>query len=220
MVRTVCLILVLAASAATLAACTTPRPPDAIRARGDLEFKRGNYAAAAEEYGELAERYPGDWRAQHRLGLSLMETGDLAGARRALEIAHTRQPGDVDVADALAEVMFRQEDEQPLFAFLRERAEATQSVHAYRRLARYAMEMGDPDSARRALDTAILIDGGQTIEPYLDAADFAERLGEMDVALRRLRQAYGINPHDRRVRDRLAALGEVPGPTLALPPGR
>ena len=66
----------------------------------------------------------------------------------------------------------------------------------------------------------IAIDNGQTTDPYLLAASFAERLGDLDLALRRLRQAYGIDPYDENVNDRLTALGEVPGPTLALPPGR
>ena len=70
-----------------------------------------------------------------------------------------------------------------------------------------------------ALETAIRLDGARSVEPYLDAAGFAERLGDIDQALRRLRQAYGIDPRDQRVQQRLRALGEVPGPTILLPPG-
>src|SRR5690606_32082038 len=131
-----------------------------------------------------------------------------------------RRPHDPEIADALAEAMYQVGDEQQLFAFLRQRAESTQSVESYLRLAHYSLEMDDPDSARIALNTAISIDNGQSVEPYLSAADFAERLGDMDLAVRRLRQAYGINPRDKRVTERLLALGEVPGPSIALPPGR
>ena len=64
-----------------------------------------------------------------------------------------------------------------------------------------------------------MIDEGRSTEPYIQAAAFAEAIGDMDEALRRLRQAYGINPGDTRVTQRLRDLGEVPGPTIALPPG-
>ena len=82
------------------------------------------------------------------------------------------------------------------------------------------MALNDPDSAQVALETAIAVDEGKTVEPYLQAAAFAQRLGDLEMALRRLRQAYGINPYDERVKQRLRELGEVPGPTIALPPGR
>jgi Tfp pilus assembly protein PilF len=80
--------------------------------------------------------------------------------------------------------------------------------------------MNDPDSAQVAIRTAIELDDGRSVEPYLVAADLAERLGDLDLAVRRLRQAYGIDSRNDRVRERLRDLGEIPGPTLALPPGR
>lgn len=203
-----------------LSGCQTQRPVDAIRVSGDRYFDRGEYAAAAQEYEAIANRYPGDWRAQHRLGLCLLELDQPNAARRALEIAHTQRPRNDDIADALAESLFQLDDHERLHGFLRDRAETRQTVHTWRQLARYSMEMGDPDSARVAIETAIELDEGETVEPYLDAAEFAERLGVIDLAVHRLSQAYGINPRDERVRDRLRSLGEVPGPTIALPPGR
>ena len=82
------------------------------------------------------------------------------------------------------------------------------------------MAIGDIDSANLAVETAIEIDDGRTPQPYLDSADLAERLGDLELAIRRLRQAYGIDPDDEAISDRLMALGEIPGPTVALPPGR
>ena len=125
-----------------------------------------------------------------------------------------------DVCDALAEAMFLQGDETGLFAFLRQRARTTESVRSHIRLARYSAEIGDPDSARTALETAIVIDEAGSTEPYLVAASFAEDVGDLDLAVRRLRQAYAIDPHDPMVHERLRALGEIPGPSIALPPGR
>lgn len=195
------------------------RPIDSIRTQGDSLFKQGDYAEAADAYAQITDRYPGDWEGQYRLGLCRLELGEAFAARRALEIAHSRRPSDSKIADALAEAMYQEGDETGLFAFLRERAESMQSVEAYRRLARFSIELSDPDSARVALETAIRLDGARTVEPYLDAAGFAERLGDVDQALYRLRQAYRINPRDQRVQRRLRALGEVPGPTIGLPPG-
>jgi tetratricopeptide (TPR) repeat protein len=198
--------------------CEMQRPVETIRDRADFLYERERYAEAASEYAEIADRYPGDWRAQYRLGLTRMELNDLTAARRALELAHSLRPGDDDIAEALAEVMFRQDDEQHLYAFLRQRAESTQTVKDYRRLAHYALLMGDPDSARTAIRTAIRLDGGQTVEPYLDAANLAEHIGDIDEAVLRLRQALYINPRHELVNARLRDLGEIPGPTFALPP--
>ncbi|UCD76825.1 MAG: tetratricopeptide repeat protein [Phycisphaerales bacterium] len=213
-------LLMILLSAVLLTACTTPRPVETIRQNGDRLYALGDWSGAAEEYELIVQRYPGDWKAQYGLGLARLKLGDANGARNALEVAHTRRPNHNKVADALAEAMYQQGRENELFAFLRERAESTQSVHGYLQLARYAVALNDPDSAQVALETAIEVDDGLTVEPYLQAAAFAQRLGDLDTALRRLRQAYGINPYDERVKQRIRELGEVPGPTIALPPGR
>ncbi len=210
------LVQVILLSGAVLTACQ--RPVHTIRQSADFSFDHGDYDTAAAEYAEIADRYPGDWRAQYRLGLCLLEIDQPARARDALEVAYSHRPRDPCIANALAEAMFQQGDESRLFAFLRQRAKSMQSPAAYLQLARYALELGDPDSAHVALETAIVLDDGQTVEPYLAAASFAERLGDLETALRRLRQAYGIDHTDARVIQRLKDLGEIPGPTIALPP--
>lgn len=198
---------------------TAPRPTETIRASADHYFKIGDYEAARDEYAEIVSRYPGDWEGHYKLGMCCLETGEFSTARRSLEIAHTRKPDNQDVANGLAEAMYRQGDESRLFAFLRQRAATTQTVEAHLQLGRYAMELNDPDSARVAFQTAIEIDQGQTTEPYLEAAALSERLGQLDDAIRRLRQAYGINPKDRRVSEKMQALGEDPTTISPLPPG-
>ena len=207
-------------AAVLLSACTGHRPTPTIRNSAEYRFKRGDYIGAAEDYQEIVARYPGDVDAQHMLGLCLLELEQTAEAQRALEIAHDIRPDDHKIAAALAEAMYRQGDEAHLFAFLRGRADSMKSPDAYLRLAEYSLKLSDPDSAKLAVNTAIELDEGRTVEPYLAAADLAERLGDLELAVRRLRQAYGINPHDIRVVNRLRAMGEVPGPTIALPPGR
>jgi tetratricopeptide (TPR) repeat protein len=205
-------------AAVILSGCAASVPSESLRESGDRLFKLGDYAGAAEHYQEIVERYPGDWRAQYQLGRCHLELDRPAEARRGLEIALTRRPDSVEVADALAEAMFQQGDESHLFAFLRDRARSTQSPHAYLRLAKYSRAMNDPDSAMLAIETAMRLDDARTVEPYLAAADLAEEVGDLELAVRRLQEAYGIDPLDQRVTARLRALDEIPGPTLALPP--
>ena len=211
MSRSLCLLILV------VAAGCSQRPVPTIRDRGDFLFRQGDYATAAKEYAEITDRYPGDWEAHYQLGRCRLELGELADARANLEIAYTIRPGDADVVDLLAETMYQQDDREALFVFVKERAESKQTVRAWLRLGRYAADLGDADSAQTAYDTAILLDGGISVEPYLEAATFAEHIGDTDQALRRLRQAYGINPRDARVNQRLRALDVVPGPTIALP---
>lgn len=213
------LMIMAMALASVLPGCQTQRPADQIMERGDHLYSRGEYAAAADEYEIVAQRYPGSWQAQYRLGLALTELGRYDEARRALEIAQARRRTDPEVADALAEVMFRQGDTENLFIFLRDQADRRGTVRDYLRLGHYAAEMGDPDTALTAIEFAIEIDAGESVDPYLAAADLAERVGDRQAALRRLCQAYGIDPNDRLVSERIRGFGEVPGPTLALPPG-
>jgi tetratricopeptide (TPR) repeat protein len=215
------LAILIAAASMCLTGCTAaPRPTDSIRESGTHRYKFGDYEGARDEFAEIVARYPGDWQAQYMLGLCMLKTGELPAARRALETAYTHKPQNQDVADALAEVMLAQGDESRLFAFLRERASRTQRLEAYLQLAKYTAELNDPDSAQAAINMAIQIDNGRSTEPYLEAARLAERLGQMDEAVRRLKQAYGINHNDFRVRQRLKALGEDPEKTSPLPPGK
>ncbi|MHC4211298.1 MAG: tetratricopeptide repeat protein [Planctomycetota bacterium] len=88
---------------------------------------------------------------------------------------------------------------------------------AHYRLGLCRLEMGELSAARTELKVALT---NRPRDPDVVDAQFAEDLGDMDQALRRLRQAYGINPRDPRVGQRLRELGEVPGPTIVLPPGK
>lgn len=216
MQRSITIFLILAAT--LLHGCGSTST-EGLRSKADFRFKRGEYHQAVSDYSEIVDRYPGDWRVQQRLGECYLEIGDPNRAREALEVAHSHRPNNTQIIDSLAEAMFRQGDETRLFAFLRERAESTQSPAAYLRLARFSIELNDPDSAKLAIDTAIVLDDARTVEPYLAAANLAQRVGDIDDAIFRLRQALGVDLKDKRVLQRLEELGEIPGPTLALPPG-
>ena len=213
-------VLVALAMCAALVGCVPQqRPVDAIRTSAENRIRMGDYAGARDDYAEIVAKYPGNWQDQYHLGLCMIETKQYDGARQAMQTAYTLKPNQ-EVADGLAKVMFLQKDESQLFAFLRQRASETKSTAAYLQLGHYAMELNDPDSAKVAFDTAIEVDHGRSTEPYLAAAKLEERLGHLDIAIDRLRQAYGINPYDTRVFEMLRKLGEDPNKTKPLPPGR
>ncbi len=195
--------------------CT--RPVQTVLASADGHYKRGSYETAAREYGEVTERQPGRWWAHYRLGECLLELDRPADARRELEVALAHQPGEPRVIEALAESMYREGDEAGLFAFLAREAEAARSVDAYLRLGRFCALINDPDSAQTAFHHAIELDDGRTVEPYLQAAAFEQRIGDIEEALRLLNRAYLVDPKDGRVSQRIRDLGEVPGPTYAAP---
>ena len=138
------------------------RPIESIRVSGDRYFDHDDYTAAAKEYDEIIQRYPGDWRAQYQFGRCKLALNQPSEAHRALEIAYTNNPRSADVIDALAEAMFRQGEQAKLYDFLKQRAESDQTVRSWLRLARYSSELGDADSAQAAYETAIMIDEGRS----------------------------------------------------------
>ncbi|MCZ6834508.1 MAG: tetratricopeptide repeat protein [Planctomycetota bacterium] len=213
------IVLTLALSTLMVGCSNAQKPATAFQRDAERHFKRGEFAEAVDNYQNVVNRFPGNWEAQYFLGVCHLELNRTYEARQALEIAHTLRPANDEVAAALAEAIFRDGDENQLYSFLRERAQSKQDVTSYLRLAHYSIEMGDPDSARKAIETAILLDNGESVLPYLQAASFSERIGDLEQAVTRLRQAYGIDPLDEAVKNRLRDLGEIPGPTLALPPG-
>jgi tetratricopeptide (TPR) repeat protein len=200
--------------------CASERPLVIVHQSAARHMDLRQHDLAAREYEEIARRAPGDWLAQASLGRCLLALDRPDQARPTLEIAHTLRPQDDSIANDLAEAMYRQGDETSLFAFVNLRARRSRTADAWLRVAHYAEACGDADTAKLALETAIELDEGRSVEPYLRAAAFAEAMGDLDMAVRRLRQGYGIDPFDGRVSERLVALGEVPGPTGALPPGR
>jgi Tfp pilus assembly protein PilF len=76
------------------------------------------------------------------------------------------------------------------------------------------MDIGDPDSATNALNTAMSLSDGTDARPYALAATLAERLGDDDRAITLWQQAWIIDPHNENFANALRSHGEVPGPTM------
>lgn len=214
------LALLAAVAAIMIGPGCAQRPIVKLRESGEFSFRHGDYETAAADFGEIVERAPGDWQAQFRYGQCMLETGDFDAAQRSLEVASVAVPNNDEVAFALAECYFRQGDEARLYELLRDRANSAASTESWLLMSDYALRLSDVDTAHTAALAAIEVDNGASAVPYYQAALVAQRLGQNDDAVRRLRQGYGINPNDTRIRTMLVELGEVPGPTIALPPGR
>ncbi len=196
--------------------CT--RPLYLVVESGDTAFNRGDYRDAAAEYGEVTSRDPGLWWAHYRLGVCLTELGKPVEACSQLGTALTLRPGEPRVVDAMAAALLAEGDEAAVFELVRREAERRGTVVAYLRMGHYCDLLNDPDSAKAAYDRAIEINAGQSVEPYLEAAAFAQRLGDLDGAVSLLSAGYSVDPKDVRVRQRMLELGEVPGPTFGAAP--
>ncbi|MGA1266845.1 MAG: tetratricopeptide repeat protein [Phycisphaerales bacterium] len=214
-------LLLMAAMAA--AACQGPPPTDSTVQKADFLLEHDRCQEAADLVRPVVEANPGSWGAQYAFGRAMLCLGELPEARKALEVAVARNPEDLDVVFALAECMEQQGDTGKVYLLLRNAGAELRSPEAYVRLAELAERMNDLDSAKQALESAIEFDQGYQIpkstEPYYRMAMLQARLGNEPECIRRLRQAYGINPEDPRVVAALQERGQVIGPTLGLPRG-
>ncbi|MFG0331457.1 MAG: tetratricopeptide repeat protein [Phycisphaerales bacterium] len=195
-----------------------------VEARRDaaLAYERGDYERSATLYEQVLERRPEDPEANLGLGKALLAAGETVPARSHLAIAYQHSwdhPNEsYAVAGYLAEAMAQGSDTDRLFQLLRDRAETTGESRDYVRWGDYAMRFGDPDSAELAYRTAARLSEGNDAEPYYKLALLYDSIGDASAADRRLRQAYGIAPHDAEIIAKLRERHAVVGPSLALPP--
>ena len=202
-------------------ACSTPQTPLVVlEQKADHEFDYRRWEKASEYYAEIVDRDPGNEKAQFHYGLSLMNSGEYSKAEGALLTAHALEPGNDDIVIALAEVMDHLGEHAKLFAMLRNRANDNRSSVIWMVVVEYSEKLDDYDSALEAVRNACAVDNGEDVRPYYRAAVLLGKIGQSDEAIRRLRQAYAIEPDNEEVNALLVEYGEVPGPTLGLAPGR
>ncbi len=194
-------------------------PTVKLQRDGDHEFKWGRYESAAAFYGQILDREPGNPDALEMYGRCMLELDRPAEAADAFLTGTAHRPGDRSLLFLLARAEFASGDYDRSFQLVRIWAIDNDDAEAWLLLAGFATELDDPDNARDAIERAIELDATGSAAAYLAAADLAERLGDTALALRRLRQAYGIEAENAVIADRLREYGEIPGPTVVLPPG-
>ena len=194
-------------------------PNHVLLKKGDHAYRYKRYEEAADFYKQVIDREPGNEQALLRYGQCMLDLGEPTKAASALHTAALASPEDAELVYLLARAEVESGQYDRAFRLLRARAIDNADPKAWILLAEYALQLDDPDTASNAIDRAIELDGGTSAEPYLKAADLAERLGNDTEALRRLRQAYGRDPENAEVEKRLREYGEIPGPSIALEPG-
>jgi tetratricopeptide (TPR) repeat protein len=210
-----CLLACLALAAG---ACANRTPLGTLQERGDAAFARGDYAGAYEQYHQYVQRSQADPVVLHSMGRTLMELGRPGEAVTYLRLSHDLVPQVDRYLETLAEAMFQSGDREGLYRLLRAETANRGRVDDYIRLGTYAARLHDPDEAETALLQAALLDGGRTIEPQLALANFYSSIGDRERAVERLRMALWFDVRSEAVSAKLRALGEIPGPSLALPP--
>ncbi len=225
------------------AAIATHYTVDRNRLLGYQAYRRKNAAHAATYFLACIAKEPDDVKSHYYLGLvALDQYKDAAYARRHFEQAYTlyqakkfvspkRRLADIDlmsgsdepavpwpsihdVADGVAESIYRENDRKALLAFARQAIADRGEVDDYLRLGDYLHKLGDPDSAREAYAQAVSVADPKNPRPHVAFADFYEALGARDRALEHLIHAYGITPSDPKLKQRIRSHGVIPGPTL------
>jgi tetratricopeptide (TPR) repeat protein len=214
------LISTLLLPAAThLGGCTGPeRPLTIVHAAGNEAYVQGRYDAAIAEYAEYIERKPYDAVVRHKLAKAYLGAKQPTLAREHAQVCHDIHPDNVEYAATLAEAMYASDDLDGLFVFLRSQAAERQRPSDQIQLGRYLAKLGTADEAETAFLAAARLDGGRTIEPQRELADFYGAIGATDREIERLRMVIFIRPADPYANARLRELGQVPGPSFALPP--
>jgi len=206
-----------------LTACQSVPPVEPSVAQAHHLNNYGRNQEAADRLQPIIDATPGVWSVEYEFGRAQLGLGNYEQARRSLERANARVPRNIDVIFALADTYTAQKDTSKLYELLRNAGTQLRSSEAWIRLAKAADELGDPDTAMEAINAAIEVDDGFDVrrgtECYFVASQLEAKYGTADASLRRLRQAYGVNSEDPRVRLALEEAGVPLNARASLPPG-
>jgi tetratricopeptide (TPR) repeat protein len=213
----------LVATMLVVPACKSTRKSNQeLRDQGAQAFEYGDLVISEQAYREVLERKPEDPVANHGVGLVLLRQGEPMRARTYLAVAYEQAQHDrnkaFEIGGDLAEAIALSGDLAGMSTFLRDAAELHGDVRDYLRWGDMAAKHGDPDSAELAYKTAIRIETTPSVLPYWKLGRFYESIGKTEDAVKRLRQAYYIEPDNAQVIERLQSYYAVVGPTLKLPP--
>lgn len=214
--RRIALVLAVASSLPLLSGCARSLP--AIQQSGDWHYAQGQYDAAQAEYLEYLDRKPSSPQVQHMLGKTYLAQGETGLARERLLLAHAMRMEDDDIFASLAEGLYQDKKFDDLNRLLRARTIDRGRMQDWALLATYAEKLGDRDEAQRGWLTAAQVDGGKSYQPQLGLAKLYLSVGDISRARRRAAMAYYADPTNGEVNELIKKLGEIPGPTLGIPP--
>lgn len=198
--------------------CESGPSTNALGIYGDNALEAGNYAEAATYYEQFVDRRPLDPEGRYKLATAYLGDNRPSLAREQFLLGLELRGQDERFIEGTADALVEMGQQESLFKLLRGRAQKTQDVADYIRLGRFAARVGDADEAEQALLFAAKLDEGMNIEPQLELAEFYQLVGDDARQLERLRMALFIEPENKDVMDRIRGLGEVPGPSYAIPP--
>lgn len=206
------------ATLAGLASCGSQKPLHIVKADGEFAYRTQNFEAAIESYEEFVRRKPEDADMRHELARSYIGAGRPRRAMEEMIICLDVKPLNDAYLDTLSQAMYDAGERDALTARLRQNASERGRVSDYTRLGRWSARLGNPDEAKDALLTAARLDGGRSLGPQLELADFYGSLGDTANQVRRIRMAYFIDPTNAEVTRRIRDVGEIAGPTFPLKP--
>ncbi len=201
-----------------LGGCEAGPSLQAMRMQGDRALEQRNYAEAADWYEQYVDRRPIEPEIRYRLGTAYLGMKKPVKAReeflQGLEIDNEVDRYIEGIATALVETGQRDQ----LFNVLRRHASNTRQPKDYILFGKFAAIVGDPDTAEVALLEAASLDQGRNVEPQMALANFYGSLGDAEQEIRRLRMVLFLDIANEAANARLRELGEVPGPSIVLPP--
>jgi predicted Zn-dependent protease len=197
--------------------CGAPGLED-LRYRGDTRMSTGQYDQAAEAYQQYIDRNPGNPYIRAAAGKAYLKAGQPNQAAYHLRVAISQRPQEEETLNDLCEALLQSGQRDELFRTLRANAADRGNTNDFIRLGRYALALGDIDTARTALLTAAKIDKGRTVGPQVALVDFYTALQDPANAERRLRMAAFVDRQSTEVLRRVRDLGVIDGPTFPMPP--
>lgn len=191
--------------------------PNYEKAQGLKAYNNGDFAAAAERYQPVTERYPADWEAHYYLGMSYLELGQPVKAQTELEQALAPKRNSPvwapPILDALAESYLQQDRLDALYGFLQTQIDTYGTWQDYARQARYMAKAGDVDNAALSYRKAAYFSRNEAPELYVEIADFYMSITDYTNAKQYLRYAAYLDPNNAEIDQRFRVLDVVPGPT-------
>lgn len=186
------------------------------RTRGDAALREGRYSDAVTEYEAYLATRPGRDAVLYELGLAYQGMGELSAAREAFTVAYELDPDNPVFIEALARSMASNGEADAAFALLERIAVESQRAEAYTRLGDLLLDEGLADEGVLALVIAARLQ--PSAGSYGKLASTYARFEDRQKEIQALRHVLWFAPGDEAARERVRALGEIPGPTFAAQP--